>query len=331
MLRRRWFPARIADASPLTGPLLDTHCAQLTPRAMLLYNTRAAMSKRFQPNGPPPMPGHGLRVAMGQILVEFGEPQRNLARATDAIRQASQLGCRLVVLPECLDLGWTYPLAREASQPIPGPWSDALAEAAARFRIYVVAGLTEKDGDRTYNSAVIIDDQGALLAKHRKINELDIARDLYSIGNHLCVVPTPIGVLGTTICADNFPNALELGHALGRMGCQILASPCAWAVDASHDDTKEPYGDEWIRAYSELARCRNLAVFGVSSVGWLTGGPWQGRKCIGTSLAVAPGGSILARGPYGEAAEAVISVEIALNPQEAGDGRAEAASPAVRP
>ncbi|MGC8666520.1 MAG: carbon-nitrogen hydrolase family protein [Chthonomonadales bacterium] len=253
-----------------------------------------------------------IRVAMGQILVEFGEPQRNLARAIAAIRQAAQLECRIVILPECLDLGWTFPKAMEHAQPIPGPRSDALAEAAARFGITVVAGLTEKDGQRTFNSAVILDDQGMLLAKHRKINELDIARHLYATGDRLAVVHTPLGIVGSTICADNSPDTLELGHALGRMGCQILASPCAWAVDADHDNAAQPYGDLWIRAYSELARSHQLAVIGVSSVGWLTDGPWKGKKCIGASLAVGPDGCILARGPYGEDAEAVVPIEVPI-------------------
>jgi hypothetical protein len=53
-----------------------------------------------------------------------------------------------------------------------------------------------------------------------------------------------------------------------------------------------------------------MTVVGVSNVGWLRAGPWKGRKCIGCSLAVGPGGRVLAQGPYGEAAEAMIPVEI---------------------
>ena len=33
------------------------------------------------------------------------------------------------------------------------------------------------------------------------------------------------------------------GHALGRMGARLLLSPCAWAVDADHDNAREPYGE----------------------------------------------------------------------------------------
>jgi hypothetical protein len=84
-------------------------------------------------------------------------------------------------------------------------------------------------------------------------------------------------------------------------------------VDADHDNARDPYGKLWLDAYSELARLYDVSVIGTSNVGWLTAGPWKGRKCIGCSLALGPTG-VLARGPYGEAAEAVTVVEVMPRP-----------------
>jgi predicted amidohydrolase len=70
------------------------------------------------------------RVGMAQTLVEGGRPEANLTRAAGAIREAAASGCRLVVLPECLDLGWTDPSARELARPVPGPHADVLIQAA---------------------------------------------------------------------------------------------------------------------------------------------------------------------------------------------------------
>ena len=53
-----------------------------------------------------------VKLAMGQMLVEGGRPQENLARAVEMTAQAGRQGCQVVVLPECLDLGWTHPSAR---------------------------------------------------------------------------------------------------------------------------------------------------------------------------------------------------------------------------
>jgi len=228
------------------------------------------------------------------------------------IQQAAQSECDIIVLPECLDVGWTHTNSRRLSQPIPGEYSEKLSEAARTSRVYVVAGLTERDGDRLFNSAVLIAPDGQLLLKHRKINILEIAQDLYATGNCLCVANTPLGTIGIPICADNFSDSLALGHSLARMGAQVLLSPCSWAVTAEHDNERDPYGELWRQSFTTLARLYNITVVGVSNIGWITAGPWQGRKCIGCSLAVGPGGNILAQGPYGAEAEALIELTVSV-------------------
>ncbi|HEO70804.1 MAG TPA: carbon-nitrogen hydrolase family protein [Candidatus Hydrogenedentes bacterium] len=259
----------------------------------------------------------GYTLAMGQIRVEGGVPSANLSRAADRIREAAEKGARIVVLPECLDLGWTHPAAREHAKPIPGAYSDVLCQAAATVGIWVAAGLTERLGDCIYNAAVLIASDGALVLKHHKINELTMAHDLYAIGQELRVVQTPLGAIGLAICADNFPDSLDIGHALARMGAQLILSPSAWAVRPEHDNTREPYGDMWRSSYTTLAKAHDLTVVGVSNVGPMLQGPWAGRRCIGCSLAVGPGGEILAAGPYGADAEALVLVPVAPVPRTA--------------
>ena len=257
------------------------------------------------------------KLAMAQILVEGGEPEANLARAIARIEEAADKGCSFVVLPECMDLGWTHPSAEDLAEPIPGAFSSRLAESARKEEVYVVAGLVEREGPRLYNAAVLIDPGGQIRLLHRKINELDIAHDLYSMGDRLGVVDTELGVLGLNICADNFGNSLAIGHVLARMGAQVILSPSAWAVDADHDNASQPYGALWRESYGELARLYDLYVVGVSNVGWINAGPWEGKKCIGCSLAMGPGGEILAEAPYGEEAEALVVIEIEPKPREA--------------
>ncbi|MDG3004776.1 carbon-nitrogen hydrolase family protein [Paludisphaera mucosa] len=256
----------------------------------------------------------GFRAGMAQILVEGGRPDANLGRAVRAVGEAASRGCRLVVLPECLDLGWTDPSARDLARAIPGPHAERLAQAAGEHRIHVAAGLVERAGDRLYNAAVLIGPEGRILLHHRKINELDVALGLYAVGDRLGVVETDLGTIGLAICADNFGRSLAIGHVLARMGAQVILSPSAWAVDADHDEDREPYGGLWLDSYAELARLYDVAVVGVSNVGRISGGPWSGRKVIGRSLAMGPGGVVLARGPYGERAEALVDVEISPRP-----------------
>jgi len=249
-------------------------------------------------------------LAMGQMLVEGGKIDKNIERAEEMIREASRRDCEIIVLPECLDAGWTHPSARKIAEEIPGKTSERFCRAAKSNRIMVVAGLTELDDDRIYNSAILVDENGKILLKHRKINVLTIAQDLYSIGNTLSVTETRFGTIGINICADNFLNSLAIGHVLARMGAHFIFSPSSWAVEPDHDNKEQPYGAEWEKSYAQLCRLYGITVIGVSNVGWITAGPWKGRKVIGCSLAMGPEGEILAKGPYGPDAETLVTVTV---------------------
>jgi predicted amidohydrolase len=96
------------------------------------------------------MGNSGFKLAMGQMLVEGGEVERNLNRAAHMVQDAARQGCAVVVLPECLDVGWTDPSARQLAQPIPGPTSEKLNRLARQFRLYLAAGLTERARNRLY-------------------------------------------------------------------------------------------------------------------------------------------------------------------------------------
>lgn len=243
--------------------------------------------------------GGKLRVGMGQMLVEGGEPQRNLDRAIEMVKNASENQCDILLLPEALDLGWTHPSAQDEALPIPGAYSDQLSKAAKDYGIYICGGLTEQEGDKVYNSAILIDSQGEILLKYRKINVLAVAFDYYSIGDRLGVVDTPFGRIGVNICSDNYSDSLEIGNVLARMGAQIILSPCAWTSDYHYVEGEDPYSDKWTGPYMELSKAFNILVVGCTSVGYIVGGPYEGKKMIGCSIAVDATG-VVVQGQYNE-------------------------------
>lgn len=240
-----------------------------------------------------------LTIGMAQILVETGKIKNNMERARESIKMANEKNCDVVVLPECLDIGWTNPSASDLAEEIPGSRSIYLCEAAKEFSIYVVAGLTERSGTDIYNSAILISPQGKILLKHRKINILDIAQDIYSIGNSLSVADTEIGKIGVDICADNFPSSQVIGHCLARMGAQIILSPCSWAVPPNHNEETNPCALSWERSYKELSSLYDIPVIGVSNVGLVEEGIWKDYSCIGKSTAVMDSGETVYKCPYG--------------------------------
>ncbi len=274
----------------------------------------------FRKSTPAPESGHSagapallgtIRVGMGQLLVEGGEPARNLARATDLIAQAALEVCDLVLLPETLDFAWTHPSALSESQPIPGPLSDVLCAAAAQHGIYVCAGLTERAADgRNYNAAILIDPHGTILVKYHKINLLNVEQPFYAVGQTLNVVDTPLGKIGVNICADNYLDGLPIGHTLARMGADFILAPASWTVDYSVTEEHDPYEEKWVKPFSILAQLYNIVVVSTTSVGYIVGGPYEGKKSVGCSLAVDAHG-VQARGAFNEFAGQLVVADLA--------------------
>ena len=254
-----------------------------------------------------------LKIGMGQLLVEGGEPERNLKRAGKMLEEAAEKSCRLVLLPECLDFAWTHPSAKTEAQPIPGPYSDILCKLAKTYNLYLCAGLTERSEDKVYNTAIFISPEGNILLKYRKINVLTVAQDIYSIGETLSVVKTPFGVVGVNICSDNYIDSLDIGHTLARMGAQIILSPSSWTVDYSTVEGDILYGKKWLKPYQTLAVAHDLIVVSATAVGVIVGGVYEGKKMVGCSLAVNKDG-IVAEGKYNEFTGQLVIADITIPP-----------------
>lgn len=259
-----------------------------------------------------------FNLAICQMPVAAGEPERNRATAAQMIAEAARQGVEVALLPECCDLGWTDPSAHTRAEPVPGGATfRALAQAARTHGLYVCAGLVERDGPAVYNTAVLIGPDGELLLRHRKLNELEIGHPYYAQGDRLGVVHTPLATFGLMICADAFARDQVITRALGYMGADVILSPSAWAVPADHDNTRQPYGTLWKECYGRPARDFRMWIIGASSVGPIPAGPWAGRRCIGCSLVVNDQGEPVEMLPYGEDAATVRVVRITPAPRPA--------------
>lgn len=251
------------------------------------------------------------------MLVTPGDVAGNLSRAEERVAAAARQGADIVLLPEALDCGWAHPCARDLAGEIPnGDACIRLRAAAEQHEVFVCAGLVERDsrgtghGARYFNSAVLIDPRGEVLLHHRKIHELAFARELYTVGDRLGVAETPWGRAGLMICADGFAPGQAISRSLALMGARFILSPCAWAVQADHDNAQQPYGQLWLDNYGPVARDLGVWIAGCSNVGPVTAGEWAGRKCIGNSLVCAPGGAVAARGTHGAAADEILMVRV---------------------
>jgi predicted amidohydrolase len=260
------------------------------------------------------MTAPGFKLALIQMFISPGKAEENLQHALALVRVAAENNSEVILLPEALPFGWMDPAAKAEAKTIPdGAHCQRFRDVAKEFGVFICSGLVERAGDRLFNSAVLIGDQGEVLLHHRKIHELEIARELYGPGDRLGVVDTRLGRMGLMICADAFAPGQVISRTLAMMGAKVILSPCAWAVPPDHNNSKTPYGQLWMDNYGPVSREFKVWIAGCSNVGPIKSGPWSGHKCIGCSLVLGPDGNKELSGSYGEHAEENLSIDLQID------------------
>jgi predicted amidohydrolase len=175
-------------------------------------------------------PESHLRVACVQTEPVIGEKARNVRDTLERIAEAASAGANLVVLPELCNTGYVFETRDEAfalAETVPdGETNRAWMESAAKHRLTVVAGITEREGDALYNSAVVVGPQG-FIGRYRK-NHLWAAENLFFEPGNLGVPVFRIGAgrIAVAICYDIwFPETFRLA---ALQGADLLCVPTNW-------------------------------------------------------------------------------------------------------
>ena len=171
-----------------------------------------------------------MKVACLQMEPRIGQVQANVARSLELIAQAAKAGSRLAVLPELCNTGYVFATRAEAlglSEEVPdGPTCEAWMVAARKYAMFIVAGITEREGDKLYNSAVLIGPDG-YIGTYRK-NHLWGAENIFFEPGNLGVPVFDIGAgrVACAICYDIwFPEIFRLA---ALQGADILCVATNW-------------------------------------------------------------------------------------------------------
>jgi predicted amidohydrolase len=222
----------------------------------------------------------------------------NEEQAFDLLEEAASGGADLAALPEVWPCQGAAPQVRAAAEPVPGPRTERLAEVARASGMWVHGGsVLELEGDRVYNTSVLFDRSGELVARYRKIHLFDAdppggqpSREsyLYSPGDQVVTAETEFGRVGFSICYDvRFP---ELYRSLVLQGATIVFVPSAFRYETGKD-----HWDVLLRARAVEDQC-----FVVAAAQWGTWGPsGRERRNFGNSLVADPWGRVIARSDDG--------------------------------
>jgi len=232
-----------------------------------------------------------VRLAVCQILVIDGDREGNFRRIDYALDGAEAQGAEIALFPESSILGWENPDAHRLATPIPGADSDRVAALARKHHIMIAIGLDEKDGDKLYDSAILVDKSGKLLWKHRKINVLpELMTPPYAEGKpeDIGTVETEFGRLAVLICADTFSEAnLDRLKALKP---DLMLVPYGWAAPNDQWPGHSKMLEDLVKMWAAQIQC---PMAGVDLVGEMTHGPWAGQTYGGSSFVADGEGKIL--------------------------------------
>jgi len=252
-----------------------------------------------------------VKIALIQSKVIYDDADKNLA-AAEALLSSITEDYDIALLPECFDFGWANPAAAKLAMPIPNVVTNRLSAIAKSKGIHIVAGITELGEDNApLNTSILIDYNGEIIGKHSKINILTDVEYVYSVGTNISVFDTKFGKIGIPICADNTIHSIAIPEVMARMGCDLILSPCSWAVPQSFIEDNEVYGETWTVPYKKIASAYKIPVIGCSNVGKVTHGEWEGFSCIGNSIVVTAECDVIVL-PFGEDAECAQVVEVRL-------------------
>ena len=223
-----------------------------------------------------------VKVAMCQIFSLDGDRSGNFTRIENAISEAKDAGAEIACFPETALLGWVNPDAHKRAHPIPGEDSNRLCGLTKDYNLYLCIGLAEKEGRRLYDSAVLIDNKGNILLKHRKINLLtELMTPSYTPGESIEAVKTKFGKIGLLICADTHDSKILKRMAALKPDLLLVSYGYAAA-----EDEWPGHGKELEKVVANTARKTKAFVVGTNLVGEITKGPWKGRIYGGQSVAV---------------------------------------------
>ena len=254
-----------------------------------------------------------LRIALVQQRADES-PDRNVARAEDAIRSAAAKGARVVCLQELFATRY-FPQVEDDSrfdlaEPIPGPLLERLQKLAVDVEVVLIAPLFERRAPGVYhNTACVIDVDGRLVGSHRKMHVPDDPlfqeKFYFTPGDTgFRAFDTASGRIGVAICWDQwFPESARLA-ALD--GAQLLFYPSAigWTDDEAAD-VRETQRDAWLTIQRGHAIANGLFVAAPNRTGR------EARlEFWGSSFVCDPAGRVLAQSPVD--AEDVLVVDCPL-------------------
>lgn len=224
-----------------------------------------------------------IRITAIQLEVRDRSKEENLDTVLRLLEEAPPTD--LLLLPELWPSGFfSFDRYQGDGEEIDGPLITALREKVAKKATPAMIGsFVERDGDRLYNTALLLGLDGGILAKYRKIHLFGFQsreKQLLSPGTEVTVADLPWGRVGISTCYDlRFP---ELYRLMVDQGATVFLVASAWPLARL---------SAW-QLFNQARAHENLAYL----ISCNCAGASRGIALAGHSMIVDPLGNILVQG-----------------------------------
>ncbi|SKC19277.1 nitrilase-related carbon-nitrogen hydrolase [Alkalitalea saponilacus] len=234
-----------------------------------------------------------MRVGLLQYAPVIGDIDKNIRIIEKSLEKSDSAD--LWVLPELASSGYAF-ASREEAVLLSEKLSDSkfvrfLMSQAQKHRCWFVSGINEREGDKLYNSSVLVNEEG-VLGVYRKLHLFKNEKNIFEPGNlGLPVFETPLGKIAMLICFDwMFP---EVWRIMGLKGVQLVCHPSNLVL---------PWCQTAIPGYALTNR------FYVATTNRV--GTERGLKFTGCSVLVSPTGEYLLQGKRKKEQSLVADVDL---------------------
>jgi len=172
-----------------------------------------------------------MKVAVAQISCSVGEPEANLSKVRDFCVRAKEAGAELILFPEMTDTGYSMPVINKHASHWKTGFVASLQEVANQLSMGIVSGVSEREGSSIYNSQVLVDAKGDIVAKYRKAHLYAVApveeHTCFAAGDKFASFVVDDLRFGFSICYDlRFPEMYRKMATDQNVGAFLMSS--AW-------------------------------------------------------------------------------------------------------
>ena len=172
-----------------------------------------------------------MKIGLLHFDLSGGPKEKNIAMLCQGIKVAAKQGVTLIITPEMAVQGYFFTQLGRTVQTEEKFKSDIkpVLDLAKKLQVFVLLGSLEHDelDSKNYNSCLIINNQGELIASHRKMKVVPSKTEAWSTpGKEQTIVNCLGHSIGVLVCADAWYE--ENGAILGKKAAEIICVIAAW-------------------------------------------------------------------------------------------------------